>query len=49
MKASKDFLKDKIALSPTTTDVEKMLSVENTLAKRRLEERFLSEGCRLPC
>jgi hypothetical protein len=36
----KDYLKDKIALSQPTPEVTNLLSVENTLAKRRLEERF---------
>jgi hypothetical protein len=39
-KAAQDYLKDKLALSPAPSDIEKLLSVENTLAKRRLEERF---------
>jgi hypothetical protein len=40
-KAYKDYLKNKAALvAPPATDVAKMLSIETTLAKRRLEERY---------
>lgn len=34
------YIKEKLALRQTTSDVTKSLSVENTLAIRRLEERF---------
>jgi len=39
-RAFQDYLKDKTALWQPTVDVTKLLSVENTLAKRRLEERY---------
>ena len=42
MRASQAYLKDKLALLPQPEDVAKLkfLSIENTIAKRRLEERF---------